>query len=52
MHLSEVKKAMNAKCVMNKLSGDAAKERLERLKALSECQRVALLVQLHNELDI
>lgn len=55
MHLSEVKKAMNMKCAMNKLcggGGDTAKKTRCQIEAFLECQRAAVLIQLDNESDI
>lgn len=53
MHLSEVKKAMNMKCVMNKLcGGDTAKGSGCEIKAFSECRGVAFLIQSDNDSDI
>lgn len=54
MRLSEVKKAMNMKCAMNKLcggGGDTAKKTGCEMEAFLECQRAAFLVQLDNESD-
>lgn len=54
MRFSKVKKAMNVKCAMNKLcggSGDAAKRIGFQIKAFSECQRAAFLIQLDNDSD-
>lgn len=54
MRLSEVKKAMNMKCVMNKLccGGDTAKKTGCDTKAFSECQGVAFLIQWDDESEL
>lgn len=54
MRLSEVKKAMNMKCAMNKLcgGGDTAKKTRCEIKAFSVCKVVAFLSQSDHESDL
>lgn len=45
MRLSEVKKAMNMKCAMNKLCGGGDTAKRSECGAFSECRGVAFLIQ-------